>query len=294
MPLADAGGMLRAARLGGYAVGAFDVVNLEFLAGVIEGAVARRAPVIVSLAEIHLEHVDLEVFAPALLAAAARAPVPVAVHLDHGTDLGVIERALKAGFPSVMIDGSSLPYEENVRLAREAVRLARSFGAAVEAELGYVAGREFYAGGREAVVADVAEVPVAYTDPEQAADFVARTGCDFLAVSVGTVHGLYRGRPRLDLGRLRAIREKVPVPLVLHGGSGLTDDEFRSLVAGGISKINFYTELSHAAAGAVREAAAADPEAQGITYLLGGIRTAVRRVVEEKVSVWGSAGRAGP
>lgn len=297
--------MLRQARAGGYAVGAFDLINLEFLEGVLAGAVGRRAPVILSLAEIHFDYVDLDLFAPALLRAAERAPIPASVHLDHGEDMDTIERALAAGFTSVMIDGSALSYEENVRLTREVVRMAHAAGAAVEAELGYVAGREFYVGGRDAAAdagldtgpgagsgaaSDAASV--VYTDPDQAADFVARTGCDSLAVSVGTIHGLCRGRPRLDLPRLAEIRGKVPVPLVLHGGSGLTDEEFRQLIVGGVSKINFYTELSHAATRAVKETLAAEPEVTGITRVLSGIRDTVRHVVEEKVTAWGSAGRA--
>ncbi len=284
--------MLRRARAEGYAVGAFDVVNLEFLQGVIRGAVNRKAPVIVSLAEMHFEHADLEVFAPLLLKAAELAPVPVSVHLDHGESLETVERALRAGFTSVMLDGSALPYEENVRLTREAVRLARSFGAAVEAELGAVPGREFYAEGREGAKPG-SEFNFLYTDPEQARDFVSRTGCDFLAVSVGTVHGLYKGEVRLDFERLERIRDAVPVPLVLHGGSGLSAEDYRRLIARGIAKINFYAELSHAATRAIKEEVASDPGVTGILRLLGTVRDAVQRVVEEKIALWGSAGKAG-
>ncbi len=292
MSLVNGVEMLWKARSEGYAVGAFDLINLEFLDGVLAGAAARRAPVILSLAEMHLDHADLDLFAPALIKAAERASVPVSVHLDHGERLETVERALAAGFTSVMIDGSALPYEENVRLTREAVRLARAAGAAVEAELGHVAGREFYVEGRDAAGADLEDVPLFYTDPDQAADFVEKTGCDFLAVSIGTVHGLYRGRPRLDIPRRERIRDRVPVPLVLHGGSGLTDEEFRRLIAAGISKINFYTELSHAATRAIKDVIAADPAVTGITRVLSGVRDAVRRIVEEKVAVWGSANRA--
>lgn len=287
--------VLRKARAEGYAVGAFDVVNLEFLQGVIRGAARKRAPVIVSLAEMHFDHVDPEVFAPALIRAAELAPVPVSVHLDHGESLETVERALRAGFTSVMLDGSALPYEENVRLTREAVRLARSFGAAVEAELGAVPGREHYAESREqaeVALPGVKESDFLYTDPHQARDFVSRTGCDFLAVSVGTVHGLYKGKVRLDFERLERIREAVPVPLVLHGGSGLGPEDYRRLIAGGIAKINFYAELSQAATRAVKEEVASDPGVAGILRLLSPIREAVQRVVEEKIEIWGSAGRA--
>jgi fructose-bisphosphate aldolase class II len=286
--------MLRRARAEGYAIGAFDVVNWEFLQGVIQGAARMRAPVIVSLAEMHFDHVDLELFAPALLKAAELAPVPVSVHLDHGESLETVERALRAGFTSVMLDGSLLPYEENIRLTREAVRLARSFGAAVEAELGAVPGREFYAEGRDQAEGEPSgaeRTGFLYTDPEQARDFVSRTGCDFLAVSVGTVDGLYKGEVHLDFDRLERIRKAVPVPLVLHGGSGLSAEDYRRLIAGGIAKINFYAELSHAAVRAVREAAS-DPKAAGILRFLAPVREAVQRVVEEKIEIWGSAGKA--
>jgi len=285
--------MLQRARAEGYAIGAFDVVNWEFLQGVIQGAARKKAPVIVSLAEMHLDHLDLEIFAPTLLKAAELAPVPVSVHLDHGESLETVERALRAGFTSVMLDGSLLPYEENVRLTREAVRLARSFGAAVEAELGAVPGREFYAEERDQgrMSSPPVEGRFLYTDPDQARDFVSRTGCDFLAVSVGTVHGLYKGEVRLDFDRLERIRKAVPVPLVLHGGSGLSAEDYRRLIAGGIAKINFYAELSHAAVRAVKEAAS-DPGAAGILRFLVPIREAVQRVVEEKIEIWGSAGKA--
>lgn len=292
MSLVNGIDMLRQARAERYAVGGFDLINLEFAAAILAGAAAQRAPVILSLAQIHFDYMDMELIAPSLLAAAQRAPVPVAVHLDHGEDLETVVRAIRCGFTSVMIDGSMLPYEENVRLTSEVVRLAHACGVAVEAELGCVAGREFYSGGRDAAETDIDQVELIYTDPDQAADFVRRTGVDSLAVSVGTVHGLHRGRPRLDIPRLQRIHAAVPVPLVLHGGSGLSDEEFALLIGAGISKINFYSELSHAGSAAVRSVLQEDPHVAGITRLLGGIKGAVQAVVEEKIRLWGGRGRA--
>lgn len=282
--------ILREASDRGYAVGAFDVVNLEFLEGVLAGAESRRAPVILSLAQNHLDYVDMETFAGSLLRAADRASVPVSVHLDHGKDLDTVVRAIRYGFTSVMIDGSTLSYEENVYLTRQVVRIAHAAGVSVEAELGFVAGREFYSHGKDATGSNVEATATVYTDPDLAADFVEKTKVDFLAVSVGTVHGLFTGRLRLDIPRLKEIRKKVSVPLVLHGGSGLTDEEFSLLIAGGISKVNFYSELSHAAIEAIKKALATDPGVTEITCALSGMKDAVRRIVEEKIDVWGCCG----
>lgn len=294
MSLVNAKAILQRARGGGYAVGAFDLINLEFLEAILASAAVKQAPVILSLAQIHFDYMDLELIAPSLVQVAKQASVPVAVHLDHGEDLDTVIRAIRSGFSSVMIDGSTLPYEQNVALTREAVRIAHAVEVSVEGELGYVAGREFYQGGRDtAGEASVTEVEVVYTDPDAAVDFVSRTDVDSLAVSIGTMHGLHRGRPRLDLDRLRRIREKVPIPLVLHGGSGLTEKEYHSLIVAGISKINLYSELSHAATAAIRSVLAKEPKAAGITYVLSAMKEAVRCVVEEKIEIWGSAAKAG-
>lgn len=284
--------MLHQAQSDGYAIGAFDLINLEFLEATLAAAAVCRAPVILSLAEMHLKDVDLEVFAPTLLQAARRAPVPVSVHLDHGERLETIERALAAGFTSVMIDGSTLPYDQNVRLTREAVRMAHAVGAAVEAELGYVAGREFYADGSDGTGAVGRDRPAVYTDPDQAADFVEKTGCDFLAVSVGTIHGSAVREVRLDIPRLQRLHRDLPVPLVLHGGSGLMDGQFRQLIAGGISKINFYSELSQAAIRAIRDTFSSERPVSSIMQILGGMKEAVFQVVAEKIALWGGSDRA--
>lgn len=222
-----------------YAVGMFDIINLEMTNAVIAAAEEERSPVILALAEMHTPTVaQLESIASIAVDAAKRARVPVAVHFDHGFTLENIVRAMHNGFSSVMFDGSMLNYALNKEKTREIVRLAKIFGASVEAELGHVGGNE----GEENDKYDLI-----YTEPDAAREFVEQTGIDALAVSIGTVHGNYKKEPRLDLERLKAIRRAVDVPLVLHGGSGLSDQDFCSCIANGIAKVNIYTDIIQAA-----------------------------------------------
>lgn len=254
MPIATLSGILADAHQKKYAVGMFDVHNLEMTNAVIEAAEAEQSPVIIALAEVHAQSVKtLEDIAHIMVYAAERARVPVCVHFDHGVSLENCVRVLHQGFSSVMYDGSMLPYAENVEKTAEVVRFARIFGASVEGELGHVGGGE---GGEDDGHAMV------YTDPGQTVDFIAKTGVDALAVSIGTVHGPYRAAPRLDLNRLRAIRAKAEVPLVLHGGSGLSDLDFKNCVQGGISKINIYTEIVQTAMSRI-QCEVASPYAEG-------------------------------
>jgi fructose-bisphosphate aldolase class II len=284
MPLVHFSDLLAHAYRHRYAVGAFDLVGLEFLEAVLSGAEATRAPVILSLAESHFEHYDFDTLMPAVVAAARRAAVPVAVHLDHGSGPESAARAIRLGANAVMVDASHLPFAENAARTREVVALAHACGVPVEGELGYVAGSE----GEDAERHPGEPV---YTSPEEARRFVEETGVDCLAVSVGTVHGRLRGRPRLDFERLERIDATLGIPLVIHGGTGLEDGEFRRLIERGISKINYYTALSDAAASAVREAATRDPQA-GYPRLLAGVRRAVQAEVARVNGVFGAAGRA--
>lgn len=284
MPMVDMSDMLHHAYRNGYAVGAFNLTGLGFLEAILKGAEHAHAPVILSLAESHFEHFDFELLMPAVVAAARLAKVPVAVHLDHGASLASAERAIRLGCNSVMVDASHLPFAENTARMREVVDMAHACGIPVEGELGYVAGVE----GE-----DAAHHPgqLIYTSPEEANRFVAESGLDFLAVSVGTVHGHAHGAPPLDFGRLTHITEAVDIPLVIHGGSGLSDDQFRELIARGVAKINYYTGLSDAAAARIRANAAADPAA-GYTGLMRGVKDAVRAEVERCIRLWGSADHA--
>lgn len=283
MPLVDLRDMLEHAHRNRYAVGAFDLVGVDFLEAIMAGAEACQAPVILSLAESHFDDFDFDLVMPAVETAARRATVPVAIHLDHGHSLGSAVRGINAGCNGVMVDASAHPFEENVRRTREVVEMAHGCGVAVEGELGYVAGVE----GE-----DAARHPgeVRYTLPEEAARFIEETGVDCLAVSVGTVHGRMQGEPELDFERLAAIDAAAGLPLVIHGGTGLSDDQFRRLIEGGVTKINYFTALSDAAARAIT--AAAEAGASGYTGLVREVRPAIQAEVERCIRLWGGAGQA--
>ncbi|MBP3880746.1 MAG: class II fructose-bisphosphate aldolase [Lachnospiraceae bacterium] len=225
------------------AVGAFNTPNLECLIAVIDAAEKLGTPVIISHAELHENISPLEKIGPVMVQAAEKAGVPVCVQLDHGETLDYIKRSLEIGFTGIMYDGSLLPYEENVMNTKKAVAMARSFNAGVEAELGAMPSRE---GG------EAASGPV-YTDPVQAEKFCRETGIDALAPSFGTAHGIYKAKPMLDFERVRVISEKTGLPLVMHGGSGVSEDDFRRAIKAGIRKINYYTYMSNAGSRAVRE-----------------------------------------
>lgn len=284
MPLVDMNDMLKHAYREGYAVGAFDLVSLDFLEAIVAGAEAQRAPVILSLAESHFEHYDFELAMAATVAAARRACVPVAIHLDHGAAFESAVRGINLGCNGVMVDASSLPFDANVAATRAVADMAHACGVPVEGELGYVAGVE----GE-----DAAKHPgeVVYTSVDEARAYVARSGVDFLAVSIGTVHGRLRGTPRLDFDRLARINGALGIPLVIHGGTGLAQDQYRRLIENGAAKINYYTALADAAAARVRENAARDPGA-GYTGLMQGARRAMQAEVERIIRIFGGSGRA--
>ena len=225
------------------AVGAFNTPNLECLIAVIDAAEKLGTPVIIFQAELHENISPLEKIGPVMVQAAEKAGVPVCVQLDHGETLDYIERSLEIGFTGIMYDGSLLPYEENLMNTKKAVAMARSFNAGVEAELGAMPSRE----GVEA-----ASGPV-YTDPAQAEKFCRETGIDALAPSFGTAHGIYKAKPMLDIERVRIISEKTGLPLVMHGGSGVSEEDYRKAIRAGIRKINYYTYMSNAGSRAVRE-----------------------------------------
>ncbi|MDR1791052.1 MAG: class II fructose-bisphosphate aldolase [Propionibacteriaceae bacterium] len=247
MPIANAAELAATARQNGQAVGAFNVTDIEITRGVVLAAEQLGVPVIVEYAEVHGKYVPLEIIGPVMLAVAAQARVPVGVHYDHGEDFEQIKRAIELGFTSVMIDASHLPYAENVARTQEVVRYAHARAVAVEAELGTMT-RE---GGSPDDV-DYASLSDGYTVPAQAAQFVNETGVDLLAVAFGTVHGVYTQTPTLDFERLAAINAVAGVPLVMHGGSGLSDAEYRAAIQAGIAKINYYSTMAYNVAGAVK------------------------------------------
>ena len=277
--LANLSDVLLPAQREHYAVGLFNTIDTDMLEAVISAAEELRAPVIIGTAEVLLPYGELKLIAPSLRAAAERARVPVVLHYDHGLTFARCMEALKLGFTSVMFDGSAGDAAENIAATREMVRIAHAMGATVEGELGHVG---------QADTGDNAATD-RYTTPVEAVSFADATGVDALAVAIGTAHGAYKMKPRLDLERLRAIRAAVDVPLVLHGGSGLSDDDFRSTIREGIAKVNIFTDLCLAGEAAMKEAAAA-----GLGYL--DTRTkrvdAIRRAVETKMHLFGSVGRA--
>lgn len=231
------------------AIGAFNTANLESVRAVIDAAEKRGEPVILQHAELHETVAPLAIIGPIMLDAAKRARVPVCVHLDHGEDLAYLKQALDLGFTSVMIDASAKSFEDNVAITQEAVALAGTYGASVEAELGRVI-RPASGGGSD----DPAHLPsdAEYTDPEAAGKFAAATGIDALAIAFGTAHGVYAVKPVLDVGRVAAVREAADLPLVMHGGSGVSPGDYRKAIQNGIAKVNYFTYLSLAGAAGVQ------------------------------------------
>ena len=274
--------MLARAREGRYGIGFFNAVNVEMARAIIETAEELRAPVIVGTAEILLPAMPLERVAEYLVPMAEKASVPVAVHYDHGLTFEKCMEALKLGFSSVMYDCSTASYRENVERVAEMVRICHAMGATVEGELGHVGDNE--GAGKLENPSDY------YTDPAVAADFVRETGVDALAVAVGNAHGDYKFPPKLDFDRITAIREATGTPLVLHGGSGLSDDDFREAVRRGVCKINIFTDLDKAGKAGIEKGLQS-----GAASMMGLIPfeiEAMKEVVLEKIRLFGSAGRA--
>jgi len=277
MPLQSMVPMLKKAQAEGYAVGLFDAHSLEGIMAILEAAKECRSPVII--APFWVSRGGAMALIRELV---ADITVPVAVELDHGRDFGAVMDSIRAGFTDVMIDASMKPYEENVALTRKVVEAAHAIGLGVEAEIGHV--------GRGTDYADVEARRATLTKPEDAARFAADTGVDILAVAIGSAHGLYQGEPELDLDRLRQIRDMVDVPLVLHGGSGLSDEDFQAAIARGVCKVNIYTNMAVAAVRAMREAL----EDPAVRYMQvqQAAQEAIKEVVVHCMQVFGSAGRA--
>ena len=227
--------MLGEAQKGNFAIGSFNIYSYETIRGVMNAAVELNKPAIVAFGANYLKNMDLGSVHDIVVNLSKSCSNPVALHLDHCKSIDTIREALAAGFTSIMYDGSALPYEENVKNTAEVVRMAHAAGASVEAELGSIKA------GQDTNEEDAAEI---YTDPAVARDFVERTGVDCLAVSIGTVHGLYKGTPRISIDTLKAIKKEVSVPLVLHGGSGTPEATIRECIENGICKINVNTEIS--------------------------------------------------
>ncbi len=271
--------MLKKAQEEKFAVGLFNTTDTDMLQAAIEAAEKARSPIIIGTAEVLLPSGELSLIAPSVLAMARAAKVPVTVHYDHGLTFPRCMEALKLGFSSVMFDGSAGDPETNIRETANVVRICHAFGATVEGEIGHVGN------------ADTADNAVddLYTTPEEAVEYIAATGVDALAIAIGTAHGAYKVKPKLDIERLRKIRSATDTPLVLHGGSGLTDEDFRTAIENGIAKVNIFTDLCNAGKRAMAEGLALDE-----SYLAIRDRkmAAIREEVIKKMTLFGSVGKA--
>lgn len=275
--LVNLNGVLKDAQKGGYAVGLFNTTDTDMLQAVIEAAEEVKSPVIIGTAEILLPYGELKLIAPSLISAAKRATVPVVVHYDHGLTAERCKEALELGFSSVMYDGSVKDYKTNIAETRAIKEIARSFGATVEGEIGHVGNADCHDGADR------------YTTVEEAVDYMEKTGVDALAIAIGTAHGVYKSKPQLNLKRLAEIRAAVNAPLVLHGGSGLSEDDFKNCIKTGISKVNIFTDLCLAG-----DIAAENSVKNRVGYLEA--RNAkveqIKKAVIEKMKLFGCAGKA--
>lgn len=269
------------ARQDGYAVGLFNTVNLELVRGVIAAAEELNSPVIIGTAEVLLPYGPLEELSYLLLPMAKKASVPVVVHFDHGLKAETCRKALELGFTSIMYDCSALDDEINMEQVARMAEIAHGHGATIEAELGQVGGSEDSA----EVGFQISDPARFYTDPTQAKTFIQKTNADALAIAVGTAHGAYKLPPKLDFGRIAEIAETIDTPLVLHGGSGLSDADFRLAIQKGISKVNIFTDINVAGA---RAAHRAYEEGKGLTDTILPTVEAVKLSVMEKMKLFGS------
>jgi fructose-bisphosphate aldolase class II len=297
---------MSAAAIGGYAVGAFNINHLETLQALIEAVEEENSPAIVAVTPSAIKYAGLEYLVALVKVAAEKVSQPVSLHLDHGKDVEITAECLRAGFTSVMIDASHMSFEENMAASKKVVELAARTGASVEAELGRLAGVE---------ESSVEEKDAVLTDPSAAREFVKRTGVDALAVAIGTSHGAYKfkGEPKLDFDRLKAIREKTDALLVLHGASsvpswiieratkygaelagakGIPEEHIKKATSLGISKVNIDTDLRLAFTGAVREVLATSPSQYDPRKILGPAKDAMKRVVKDKMRLFASSGKA--
>lgn len=277
MPLVTSQELLENAQKGKYAVGAFNVENMEMVLAAIEAAQELKAPIILQTTPSTVRYASLKQFYASVKAAAEDASVPVALHLDHGNSFELVMQALRVGYTSLMIDGSHLDFEGNIELTKRVVDVAKPSNIPVEAELGKVGGKED----------DLDVKDAAYTDPAQAKEFVERTGITSFAVAIGTAHGFYKGIPKLDIDRLIEIRKVVDIPLVLHGASGLLDRDLERCIEEGICKINFATELRVAFSNGVKSVLRSEPEVHDPKVYLKAAKENVKQLVKNRITVCG-------
>ncbi|BFH10520.1 class II fructose-1,6-bisphosphate aldolase [Paenibacillus melissococcoides] len=284
MPLVSMNEFLPKAKAGKFAVGQFNINNLEFTQAITEAAMEENAPIIFGVSEGALRYMGMEYTVAMAEAAAKKSGLPIALHLDHGSTFEVAMACIRAGFSSVMFDGSHHAYEDNIRLTKEVVKAAHAMGVSVEGELGTIGGVE------DDLEVDEASAQLA--KPEEAIRFYEETGVDALAIAVGTAHGMYKGEPKLHYDIIEAVASKIPVPVVLHGGSGVPDESIRKAIAAGAGKINVNTENQVACTAAIREALAKDADMIDPRKYLTPARKAMVEVVRAKIRLFGSNNQA--
>ncbi len=272
--------LLRHAQRHNYAVGAFNVNNMEIVQAIIDAAEELQAPVILQASQGGIKYAGINYVAALALEAANTASVPVAVHLDHGTDFEEVIKCIRYGFSSVMIDGSRFAFDENVAFSKKVVEIAHAVGVSVEAELGKIGGTEDHI--------TVTEAEATYTDPEEAKVFVEKTGVDSLAIAVGTAHGVYKGEPKIDFDRITEISNLVDIPLVLHGSSGVPYEALEEAIKRGICKINIDTDVRASFARTVKAYLEENPDQIDPRKILGPARDEMTKTVMEKIKVFGS------
>lgn len=277
--------ILDEANKGGYAVGAFNFSNMEILHAIIDAAEQENAPVIVQTSEGAISYAGHACLAAMAKEAANRAKVPVALNLDHGTTYKTIIQCITNGWTSIMVDGSHHPLEENIKVTKEIVDICHAADISTEAELGRLSGIEDNI--------SVSDKDAIYTNPDEAVRFVEETGVDYLAIAIGTAHGKYKGVPKLDFDRLDTIKKLLPnTPIVLHGSSGIPEEDIKKAVSLGVNKINIDTDIRLAFTDAVRKTIVEKPEEFDPRKILGPSKKAMTEVVAEKIRMFGSSGKA--
>ena len=267
-----------------YAVGAFNINNMEILQAVIEAAEEENSPVIIQTSEGAIKYAGIEYLSTMVHLAAKNAKVPVALHLDHGTTYETIIQCIRNGYTSIMFDGSHFPLEENIKATNEIIKIAHACGVSVEAELGRLGGIE------DNISVD--EKDATLTHPDEAAQFVKETGVDYLAIAIGTAHGKYKGEPKLDFERLDTIKKLLDMPIVLHGASGVPDEAIKKAIQLGINKINIDTDIRLAFTEGVRSVIVNKPEEFDPRKICGPAKEEMKKVVKAKMRLFGSSGRA--
>lgn len=284
MPLVSMNEFLPKAKAEKFAVGQFNMNNLEFAQAITDAAIAEKSPFIFGVSEGALKYMGIEYTVAIAEAAAKKSGLPIALHLDHGSNFDVAMKCIRAGFSSVMFDGSHHSFEDNIRLTKEVVKAAHAMGVSVEGELGTIGGVE------DDISVD--EAHAALAKPDEAIRFYEETGVDCLAIAVGTAHGMYTGEVKIHFDIIKEVVSRIPVPVVLHGGSGIPDEMIREAIQSGVGKINVNTENQVACTEAIREVLAKDGKVYDPRKYLTPARNAMQQVVQEKIRLFGSSNKA--